>query len=158
MTCGDVETLLDAFLDSELPPPMLVAVARHAAGCPECDQAIRSFTVLRDALADTVRRDAEAVDLSTLWPRIDHAIGATERRRRWTYRAHGARVWAASLAMAAVLALVIMNVQWTDPGPAVRVARIPPNHAYIDRLEGRDVVLRREAKSGTTVILVNDAY
>jgi anti-sigma factor RsiW len=71
MTCGDVETLLDAFLDSELPPPMLVAVARHAGGCNACDQAVRSLTSLREAVADTVRRDAEEVDLSGLWSHVD---------------------------------------------------------------------------------------
>jgi anti-sigma factor RsiW len=155
MTCGDVETLLDAFLDSELPPPMLVAVARHAAGCTPCDQTIRSLTTLRETLADTVRRDAETVDLSGLWSRIDAAIDTTQRRRRWTERMRGAPMWAAGLAMAAGLALVALNVQWTAPGPGVRVARVPPNHAYIDRLAGRDVLLRREAKSGTTLIWVN---
>lgn len=155
MTCGDVETLLDAFLDSELPPPMLVSVARHAATCGPCDQAIRSLTTLRETLAETVRRDAETVDLSGLWSRIDEAIDSTQRRRRWTERMRGAPVWAAGIAMAAALALVVMNVQQTPPTPGVRGARIPPNHAYIDRLAGRDVLLRREAKSGTTLIWVN---
>lgn len=155
MTCGDVETLLDAFLDSELPPPMLVAVARHAAGCSDCDQTIRSLTTLRDTVAETVRRDAEAVDLSGLWSRIDVAIDSTQRRRRWTERVRGVPLWAAGLAMAAALALVVLNVQRPTTGIGGRVTRVPPNHAYIDRLAGRDVLLRREAKSGTTLIWVN---
>ena len=156
MTCGDVETLLDAFLDSELPPPMLVAVARHAAGCGACDQTVRSLTTLREALAETVRRDAEAVDLSGLWSRVEAAIDSTQRRRRWTERMRGAPMWAAGLAMAAALTLVVLNVRQTaTTGAGVRVARVPPNHAYIDRLAGRDVLLRREAKSGTTLIWVN---
>jgi anti-sigma factor RsiW len=155
MTCGDVETLLDGFLDSELPPPMLVAIARHAGGCSTCDQAIRSLTAVSEALAETVRRDAEAVDLSGLWFRVDAAIESTQRRRRWSERLRGAPVWAAGLAMAAALVLVLLNVQPPPPGPAVRHYRVPPNHAYIDRLAGRDVLLRREQKSGTTVIWVN---
>ena len=155
MTCGDVETLLDAFLDSELPPPMSVAVARHAATCAPCDDAIRSFTALRETLADTVRRDAATVDLSGLWPRLDAAIESSQRRRRWTERVRGAPMWAAGLAMAAALALVLLNVQPFASTPGVRMARVPPNHAYIDRLTGRDVLLRREAKSGTTLIWVN---
>ena len=64
--------------------------------------------------------------------------------------------------MAAALALVVMNVDRslvTPPmGSGERVAsasRLPPNHAYIDRLAGRDVLLRREPKSGTTLIWVN---
>jgi anti-sigma factor RsiW len=155
MTCGDVETLLDPFLDSELPPPMLVAVARHAAGCSACDETIRSLSTLREVVAETIRRDAAAVDLSGVWPRIEAAIDSTRRRRRWTERARGVPMWAAGLAMAAAITLVVLSVQQTSPGPGVRVARVPPNHAYIDRLAGRDVVLRREAKSGTTLIWVN---
>jgi anti-sigma factor RsiW len=164
MTCGDVETLLDAFLDSELPPPMLVAVARHAAGCGACDEAIRSLTILREALADTVRRDAETVDLSGVWVNVEAAIDSTQRRRQWHQRLRGAPMWAAGLAMAAALALVLMNVDRTavtaPTGSGERIAsasRLPPNHAYIDRLAGRDVLLRREPKSGTTVIWVNHA-
>jgi len=157
MTCGDVDTLLDAFLDSELPPPMLVAVARHAAACPTCDEAIRSFTTVRETLVDTVRRDVAAVDLSGLWPRIDAAIDGTQRRRRWTERVRDSRVWAAGLAMAAAITLVLLNVQPATRGQlaGARIQRVPPNHAYIDRLAGRDVLLRREAKSGTTLIWVN---
>jgi hypothetical protein len=30
-----------------------------------------------------------------------------------------------------------------------------PNHVYIDRLAGKDIALRRESKSGTTMIWVN---
>ena len=155
MTCGDVETLLDGFLDSELPPPMLVAIARHAGSCGACDQAIRSLTAVREALAETVRRDAEAVDLSGLWSRIDAAIESTQRRRRWSERLRSAPAVAAGLAMAAALALVVLNVQPTARVAGVHPSRVPPNHAYIDRLAGRDVLLRREQKSGTTVIWVN---
>ncbi|HWP64983.1 MAG TPA: zf-HC2 domain-containing protein [Candidatus Limnocylindria bacterium] len=159
MTCGDVETLLDAFLDSELPPPMLVAVARHAAGCQACDQTIRSLTALREAVADTVRRDAERVDLSGLWPRIEVAIEATDRRRRWKERLRGAPLWAAGVAAAAGLALAVMNFQTTTPSATVQVQRrgLPRNHAWIDRIAGRDVMLRRLPKDGTTVIFVNYA-
>jgi anti-sigma factor RsiW len=155
MTCGDVETLLDGFLDSELPPPMLVAIARHAGGCSACDQAIRSLTAVREALAETVRCDAEAVDLSGLWSHVDAAIESTQRRRRWSERLRSAPVVAAGLAMAAALALVVLNVQSNPHVSGVRPSRVPPNHAYIDRLAGRDVLLRREQKSGTTVIWVN---
>jgi len=156
MTCGDVETLLDAFLDSELPPPMLVSVARHAATCTSCDGTIRSLTTLRERLADTVRSDAEGIDLSGLWTQVDAAIDVTERRRRWTQRARGVPMWAAAgMAAAAATVLVLSNLQST-PRPGVQVARMPPNHAYIDRLAGRDVLLRRELKDGTTLIWVNN--
>src|SRR5439155_8034555 len=33
VTCADVERLVDAFADAELPAPTMLAVARHAAGC-----------------------------------------------------------------------------------------------------------------------------
>ena len=160
MTCGDVETLLDAFLDSELPPPMLVAVARHAGGCSGCDETIRSLTSIREAVADTVRRDAEAVDLSGLWSRIDVAIDSVDRRRRWGERLRGAPMWVAGMAVAAGLALVAMNY----PGPPVKtqgptVARnnFPRNHVWIDRVAGSNVMLRQQPKDGTTVMFVNYA-
>ena len=155
MTCGDVETLLDAFLDSELPPPMLVAVARHAGGCGACDETIRSLTSLREAVADTVRRDAEAVDLSGLWSRIDVAIESAGRRRRWHERLRGAPMWATGMAMAAGLALVAMNYRTTIVRPP-QIA-YPRNHAWIDRVAGRQVGVRQQPKDGTTVIFVNYA-
>jgi anti-sigma factor RsiW len=160
MTCGDVETLLDAFLDSELPPPMLVAVARHAGGCSDCDQTIRSLTSLREAVADTVRREAEEVDLSNLWSRIDASIDAEDRRRRWSERLRGAPMWVAGMAMAAGLALVAMNyrdLQNVPRGTSVARNNYPRNHAWIDRVAGRDVMLRQQPKDGTTVIFVNYA-
>ena len=160
MTCGDVETLLDAFLDSELPPPMLIAVARHAGGCSECDQTIRSLTSIRDAVADTVRRDAEEVDLSNLWSRIDVAIDAVDRRRRWRERLRGAPKWAVGIAMAAGLALAALQYRDNGTATGVRVTQhkaFPRNHAWIDRVAGRDVMLRQQPKDGTTVIFVNYA-
>ena len=158
MTCGDVETLLDAFLDSELPPPMLVAVARHAGGCGACDETIRSLTSLRDAVADTVRRDAEAVDLSGLWSRIEGAMESVDQRRRWRERLRGAPMWVAGLAVAAGLALVAMNVP--VPTKSIQIARgnsYPRNHAILDRVAGRQVGVRQGPKDGTTVIFVNYA-
>jgi anti-sigma factor RsiW len=161
MTCGDVETLLDAFLDSELPPPMLVAVARHAGGCSDCDETIRALTSMREAMADTVRRDAEEVDLSGLWSRIDVAIDSLDRRRRWSERLRGAPMWAAGMAMAAGLALAALNYRDNAGTPGgMRVARnkpLPRNHAWIDRVAGRDVMLRQQPKDGTTVIFVDYA-
>ena len=156
MTCGDVETLLDAFLDSELPPPMLVAVARHAGGCDACEETIRSLTSLRDVVADTVRRDAEAVDLSGLWSRIEGAMESVDQRRRWRERLRGAPMWAAGMAMAAGLALVMMNVR--DISPTQIKSQYTRNHTFIEKVGGRGVVgLRQQKKDGTTVILVNYA-
>ncbi|HJQ74921.1 MAG TPA: zf-HC2 domain-containing protein, partial [Gaiellaceae bacterium] len=70
MTCADVGQLLDAFLDAELPAPMLLEVARHAAACPECEGAVRELTSIRDAVERTVRAEAEALDLGRVWPAV----------------------------------------------------------------------------------------
>ena len=162
MTCGDVETLLDAFLDSELPPPMLVAVARHAGGCEPCDTAIRRLTELREQLVATVEADAAAVDLSDLWSHVEQSIVPVERERRWGRRARGASVLAAGIGMAAATLLALRGVQWGGDAPGIQTKPIVarrslPNHVYIDRLAGHNVGVQREDKSGTTIVWVNYA-
>src|SRR5207247_2105358 len=61
MTCAEVEGLLDAFVDAELPAPALLAVARHAGGCEAeagGDRAHRLERPLRAPPRPQVRHDA----------------------------------------------------------------------------------------------------
>ncbi len=198
MACPDVEQLLDAFVDTELPPPQLLDVARHAATCATCDDAIRSLTALRQSVALLLERDGSDLDLSGVWPGVEAAIGTGRPRRGIVLglpRAiRSAPVWGAAMALAASLVFwfsapsqrapsqmanqaanqaanqvanqAAKQMQASEPAGTqmasasgmggARAAR-SANHAYIDRLAGRDVAVRREPKNGTTIIWVNDA-
>src|SRR5579885_498936 len=82
MTCGDVERLLDAFIDRELPAPMLLEVARHASACPPCDATLRQVATLGDLIGQTLADDAAALDLAPVWPAVARGIERSTRRRR----------------------------------------------------------------------------
>jgi anti-sigma factor RsiW len=155
MTCADVSQLLDAFVDSELPPPMLVAVARHAATCAACDAAVRDLTALHDTVGATMRADAEALDLSGIWPALAGEMDRVDARRAWKRRLQGAPLWgAAAMAMAASAVFLFRPA---SPPPRM-VAQARPNHAVIERLDsGGHVELRRDRKEGTTLIMLTAA-
>ncbi len=159
MTCGDTEQHLDRFLDTELPPPMLLEIARHAAACPSCEEGLRQMTALHDVVARVAREDAASLDLSGLWPAIAAEVDRASSRRTWGRRLRSVPVWAATLAAAASLTLWVRPPQPTQVASAPRViraaTRTPPNLAYIDRLAGKGVSVRREPKAGTTIIWVN---
>lgn len=176
MTCNDVSQLLDPFLDTELPPPMLLAVAKHAAGCTACDATIRELSDLRELLARDNAAIVDELDLRGVWPAVEAAIDrydVVQARRR---RIRALPMWGTAAAMAAGLMLWIGQAS-TQPRhmaqPVKQVARAERvdrptsrersilsrnvnNHTYIDRLRAqRAVDVRREPKSGTTIIWVN---
>jgi anti-sigma factor RsiW len=159
MICGDVDQLLDAFVDSELPPPMLLEVARHAAACSTCETAIRQLETLRRTLADTVHADVAALDLSGIWPRVSAEVHRANARRTWQRRVRTLPAWGAVLAVAASavfwLRVPAQETATSRPVVAHVATRTPQNLAYIDRLAGKDVSIRREPKAGTTLIWVN---
>ena len=160
MTCDDVEELLDAFVDSELPPPRLLEVARHAAGCTTCETAMRQLETLRRTLAETVLADVAALDLSGVWPRVSAEVQRTKARRMWQRRVRRLPAWGAVLAVAASAVFWLVPMDQTRNAPIAPVAGVGhpgkmQNLAYIDRLAGKDVQIRREPKAGTTLIWVN---
>jgi anti-sigma factor RsiW len=163
MTCSDVEQLLGHFVDAELPPPMLLAVARHAAGCRDCDQAARQLTALHEAIAHTVEADVAMLDLSGVWSAVDRRIAPIEPSSvGWRRRVRSKPLWGGALA-AAASALFFLQTQVGGPLPLplpVTVSKpkrpqMAQNQAFIDRLAGKGVAVRREPKSGTTIIWVN---
>jgi anti-sigma factor RsiW len=164
MICADFEQLLDGFIDSELPPQMLLEVARHAAACPSCDQTARELTTMHDALARVASDDAATLDLSGVWPAVAVEFDRAQARRAWRRRLRSAPVWMTAMAAAASVAIWIRSPEVlpvpvsSAPVRATRVAmRRPTNRAVIDRLAGKGVTVRREPKAGTTIIWVNNS-
>jgi anti-sigma factor RsiW len=154
MTCADVAQLLDPFVDAELPAPMLLAVARHAGGCPACDAAVRDLTALHEAVERVTMEDSASLDLSHLWPGIERAADRIDTRRVWMRRLRTTPLWGIGLAAAA------SALFWLTATPEpVRIAERParPNQVAIERLDsdGARFELRRERKNGTTLIMVS---
>lgn len=171
MTCSDAEHLLDAFVDSELPPVTLLEVARHAGQCGRCGSTVNELLGVRQAVATTLDELVAGLDLSTTWPRVEAVLTRTTAQAAWRHRLGAARrrmprsapVWGSLAALAASAALFlrapvqqVVRATGDTPRSAARVAtKKLPNHMYIDRLAGKDIALRREPKSGTMVIWVN---
>jgi anti-sigma factor RsiW len=160
MTCGDVAQLLDAFVDAELPAPTLLAVARHAGACPSCDVAVRALTTLHDSIERTAREDADALDLSSVWPAVEQSIERGESWRRWMRRARRVPAWGVALAAAASVFFWVQS----PPAPSqqqhqqqARIVPPRPNQTVIERINSDSprFELRRERKLGTTLIMVS---
>jgi len=154
MTCEDASPLLDAFVDAELEGPALIDIARHAAGCASCDAALRELMALHEAVGSRGRADAEALDLSGLWPALEPQLERADARRAWRRRLRSAPVWG-GLAIAAS-ALFFLSGPTQRPVTQM-AAHVRPNQAVIERIdsEGGRFELRRERKNGTTLIMVS---
>ena len=170
MDCPDIEQLLDAFVDSELPPPQLLEIAQHANACAACEVAIGERTALRQFVAALVEQEASRLDLSGVWPAVEATIGqpapVTARIIALRRTVPALPAWGALAALAAGVVFwlsgpttrVAPRVASRQPVAAERMASArairPANHADIDRLSGRDIAVRREPKNGTTIIWV----
>jgi anti-sigma factor RsiW len=153
MTCEEASPLLDAFVDAELEGPALIDVARHAAGCPSCDGTLRELLALHEVVGRRGREEAEALDLSRLWPALEPELDRADARRAWRRRLRSAPVWG-GLALAASALFMLSG---PTERPVTQVARARPNQAVIERIdsEGGRFELRRERKNGTMLIMVS---
>jgi anti-sigma factor RsiW len=161
MTCTQVAELVDAFVDAELPAPMLLEVARHAGGCASCEGKMSELAALHQAIERAVNLEVAGLPLSQVWPAVAQRIEGSEAQRRWQRRLGALR---APLWGAAAMALAAGTVLWLrtpEPHPARTPTRLAtrylPNQTYIDRLDtsGARLGVRREPKAGTTIIWVS---
>jgi anti-sigma factor RsiW len=168
MTCADAGTRIDAFVDGELPPSTSVEVARHVGQCQRCDGAVRRLLTVREALIAESERAVAGLDMSRVWPRVDAETSRLRAQAAWRDRKSSNRplsrgmAWGTSIAAIAAAAALFLRLPAVAPGVAttatlapVKVAKRLPNHVYIDRLAGKDIALKREPKSGTTMIWVH---
>ena len=164
-TCGDTAEHIEAFIDGALEPSASVEVARHLGQCVRCDQAMRGLLGLREALVAESDRVASTLDLSGVWPAVERNLMRVAEQTAWRQRVAARRrglprgvAWGAVAALAAGMVLFLRSTD--GPAPVMTVAKASatkrlPNHVFIDRLAGKDIALRREPKSGTTMIWVN---
>jgi anti-sigma factor RsiW len=173
MTCVDAGAHIDAFVDGELSPSASVDVARHVGQCARCDGAVRRLLTVREALIAESERAVAGLDLSRVWPSVDAETARLREQAAWRERRPSSRrlsrgmAWGTSIAAIAAGAALFLRVPGSPtavpglakdatPVAATRVAaKRLPNHVLIDRLAGKDIALRREPKSGTTMIWVN---
>jgi anti-sigma factor RsiW len=156
MSCHDVAGRIDAFIDSELSPSEQVEVARHVAGCSSCNTTVDSLLGLRDVLIGSSEAATDAMKLAAVWPAVEGAMDAHDARRWWWQRGtRGVPLWAAGMAMAAGALLVLRAVQPSEPSLTTLAHATSRNPVVIERLAGRDISVRREMESGTTLIWVN---
>jgi anti-sigma factor RsiW len=170
MTCTDAGPRIDGFVDGELPPAVSIDVARHVSQCRRCDATVQNLLAVREALVAETDRALAEVDLSRVWGHVEREMARADAQGAWRERVAVRRsvprgfVWGTVAAIAAGTALflrpitgpAVLQVAKTAPTAAMRAAaKRLPNHVYIDRLAGKDIALRRESKSGTTMIWVN---
>ena len=170
MTCADARSRIDGFVDGELLPAESIHVARHLSQCQPCDMAAQDLLAIRDALVREADRAVVGLDLSGVWAHVDRTITHAAAQQAWRERVAARRLpvqravaWGTLAAIAAGAVLFLRPVGDTRPvqmakgGAALTRASAKrlPNHVYIDRLAGKDIALRREPKSGTTMIWVN---
>jgi anti-sigma factor RsiW len=170
LTCSAAAPLIDAFIDGELAPSDLLEVARHAGQCAQCEGAVRELLAVRDGIVSDSDRLVDGLDFGRVWPRVETAIARTDAQADWRRRVDARRgvasrrvtVWASVAAIAATAVLMVRPAQ--QPGGVAKNPQTAsihgtekrlPNHVFIDRLAGKDIALRREPKSGTTMIWVN---
>jgi hypothetical protein len=126
---------------------------------------------VREALVAESERAVAGLDMSRVWPRIDADTSRLRAQAAWRERKKSSRqlsrgvAWGSSIAAIAAAAALFLRLPLGTaiaPGVAnngtatpVKVAKRLPNHVYIDRLAGKDIAVKREPKSGTTMIWVH---
>lgn len=155
MTCDDVQQHIHRFLDTELPPPMLLAVARHAGGCSACEARIRELSDLGDLLRADADASLASLDMTGVWAGVEKGLDAHDAEVSRSRRLRALPLWGSGLAAAAVLVALL------DGSPSPNGSTTPPHVqppprqvAAIDRLavENRHQVSVRRDQKGFTLI------
>jgi anti-sigma factor RsiW len=116
MTCDQLDSLLDAYLDGECSAGERGVLESHAAACEPCRARLALARRVQHALAE-LPVAAPAADFFA--HALNRATAPTARRS-----AHG-RVWAAGLAAAcAALAITVLLTRSPESGPAAPLAGV----------------------------------
>jgi len=89
MTCREASNLLPLFLDGELDPRQMRAVAMHSMRCDTCESELKGMERVQLLVSETVKNRVDDIDFSGLWSGIEQRIAdvrvplATRVRAWW---------------------------------------------------------------------------
>jgi anti-sigma factor RsiW len=135
--CSEIRPLLSAFGDGELEPPELLRVARHVAGCPDCEREAADFSAVGIHLRDALESAVSSIPLAgfsaavqarldrlrpSLWSRFGQWLESVDERVSATLS-----LTSAAIAIAALTAIIFTPYarQYTA-GHDVQVAASTP--------------------------------
>jgi anti-sigma factor RsiW len=163
-TCPDFARDFDGYLDGELDPERLRAMAFHAEDCAACGADLGRAEEVQRLFASAVEARVAEIDTSGLWASIARDLDASPKRGTLELARDAARrLFAAEMrlrplpALALSGALAALVAFWLWPGvrqpAAVEVAN---NHAQIERIESSapHVAVWSEPERHTTAIWV----
>src|SRR5262245_22806615 len=130
-TCREVHNLLELFFDSELDPRQMRTVALHSATCRQCEEELRQLERLQEVVSRTLNERVDEVDVSRVWPGIEHRLQprgvswVQGLRAWWREREWGWEMPALGAAAAAAAIAVISFSQSPVTNPPDRIAENP---------------------------------
>ena len=161
MTCGEVESVLTAFMDGELRGDEMRHVACHLARCVDCEAASTRLERLQQSIRGAIMAQVDKVpNLQVVWDGIASQLGAPTRSLRERLATLADRVnwgvpapvWVGSAMAAALVGGILL---WSSPEREPE-RRTRQSYARIDYLKARDNVRVWKQESGTLVIWVDD--
>ncbi|MFI5398000.1 MAG: anti-sigma factor family protein [Candidatus Binatia bacterium] len=168
MTCREAANLLPLFLDGELDPRQMRAVALHSTRCSNCEQDIRHLERMQELISESVSNAVDEVDFENFWPAIEQRLSSTRQpwwlrlRGWWGDGEHGWIVRLPAFAAAAVIAalalLLFTHVTQPTSQPGASQLAVVDNATSIESLDTDvdSVAVLNDPETRTTVLWVND--
>lgn len=165
MNCRETRPLLPLFFDGELEARQMRAVALHSTRCPDCEDELRHFEHLQEAISSHIAVMVDEVDLGQVWagvaPRLASRAPSPTRRLRawWDERQFGWMMRGPAFAAAAAAILLTLALWQRDeaaPGPPI--AKHVDNSAVLDSVQSSvdSVALVTDAETNTTLLWIMD--
>jgi anti-sigma factor RsiW len=168
MTCREALNLLPLFLDGELEPRQMRALAMHSSRCTPCESQLRQLERLQEVVSESMSARVDELDLSNFWPSIEQRLGNLslpwwQRLRAWW--ADSEYRWMVSLpAFAAAAAIAVLAMMFFLRGPQATTDPAAPQVAAVDNAASIDsldtdvdsVAVLSDPETRTTVLWVSD--
>jgi anti-sigma factor RsiW len=74
MTCREASNLLPLFLDGELDPRQMRAVAMHSMRCETCEAELKGMERVQLLVSETIKKRVDEIDFGDLWSGIERRI------------------------------------------------------------------------------------
>ena len=129
MTCDELRTAFEAYIDRELPVNEMLAAEHHLTFCMECQWRHAAELAFRKTLRQRTPRERAPAELQA---RVRRAL----KRVDWEHRGQNAARWIAVPLAAAALAFLILR------GPSLQVQQLQPSPLLAD-LVGKHLIFSR---------------